>query len=221
MKRILMVITILLVLCGCSNEYNLTIKDGKFSEDINVTIPKSMIPTKPSVEPEFSIEEDDRITPFIEKEQYAYDDKAYEKTVTEDEKNYYVNLKYEYTAEEFKKGQALSCFENVTYENNDDYYLINLSGRFYCLYGRETVINIKVYDEVVEENATTKNRDVYTWVINNRNVKDTNISLKIMKQDKTAEYLLKGIAIVFGILLVAGIAFISKKIFDRKKTNEI
>ena len=56
MKRILMVITILLVLCGCSNEYNLTIKDGKFSEDINVTIPKSMIPTKPSVEPEFSIE---------------------------------------------------------------------------------------------------------------------------------------------------------------------
>ena len=47
MKKILMMVTIFLLLCGCSNEYNLTIKDGKFTEEINMTIPKSMIPVSP------------------------------------------------------------------------------------------------------------------------------------------------------------------------------
>lgn len=221
MKKILMMVTIFLLLCGCSNEYNLTIKDGKFTEEINMTIPKSMIPVSPDVEPEYHVEEDDRITPFIKGEQYAYDDKKYEKTVKEDGNNYYVNLKYEYTADEFKNGQALSCFENVTYENNDDYYLINLSGRFYCLYGNESVINIKVYDDVVEENSTMKNRDTYTWVINKLNVKDTNITLKIKKTDKTVDYIVTGLAIAIGIVFVAVASFIVYKVSQRSKVNEI
>lgn len=222
MKKILLMVTMLLILCGCSNEYNLTIKDGKFIEDINMVIPKSMIPDIPDVDSEYYIESDDRITPFINNEQYAYDDEAYEKTVTEDNENYYVNLKYEYDAETFEKGQALTCFENVTFENGKDYYYIELSGRFYCLYGNEATINISVDGDKVEENNSIKNnKNTYTWIINNDNVKDANISIRISKVDKVEKYTMIFL-IIAGIVIVIGFSFaIYKIVANKEKLNEV
>lgn len=226
MKKISLMITALLMLVGCSNEYNLTITNDKITEDINIVIPKSLLTNYDNQSsernPETYVEEDDQITPFLSNDQYALKNKKYQKEVTEDNDNYYVNLNYEYKPEEFKEGRALSsCFENVTYENNNDYYLINLSGRFYCLYGEETVINVKTANVVEEENADEKKGNTYTWTINKDNVNDAKITLKVLKKTKVERYLLVGVLVATVSAVIIASVVMSQKIIDRKKTNEI
>ena len=224
-KRLIMII-VLLILSGCSNEYNLTIENGKFKEEINIVIPKSMHQKYDSVEgeknPETYVEEDDQLTPFLNNEQYAVGNKKYNKKVTEDNDNYYVDLSYDYTPEEFENGRVLSgCFEDVKYEYNDDYYLINLSGRFYCLYGKETVINIKTSNIVEDNNSNKVKGDTYTWTINNDNVNDVDISIKVLKKTKVEKYTLIILIVASVVALISLSLFIYQKITNRKKNNEI
>lgn len=224
MKKYLIMVLILLMICGCSNEYNLTIENDKIIEDIDVVIPKSMIYANVENErnPETYVESDDQITPFLKNDQYALENKKYNKDVTEDNDNYYVNLNYVYQSDEFVNGRALThCFENITYENERDYYLINLSGRFYCLYGENTAINIKTPNVVKDNNADKVINNTYTWVIDNDNVNDVSISIKILKKTRIESYFLIGL-IALSIVTIAIISVIVlPRIIDRKKNNEI
>lgn len=228
MKKVFFMILALLILCGCSSEYNLIIENDKITEDINIVIPKDYFPDYSNVDPnnfvnpDEYVEPDDQLTPFLKNDQYAVGNNRYIKEVTEDDKNYYVELNYTYTAEEFKNGRAVSrCFENATYENHDEYYLINLSGQFYCLYGEELVINVNTKNIVEDCNADKVSGNKYTWTINNDNVRNTNITLKVLKRTKTERYAMIGSVIAI-VAVIATVAFIViRNITIGKKENEI
>ena len=222
MKKVLLIVVMILCLCGCRNEYNLTIENDKINEDIDIIIPKSLIYDYSHVDSDIQINKDDRITPFLKNDQYALKNKKYQKEVTEDNDNYYVNLSYEYSSEEFGDGKALElCFENVEYQNNNEYYLISLSGRFYCLYGDEVSINIETKNIVEKNNAEKVKNNLYSWTINKDNVTDTSIELKILKKTKTENNILISLCITIVIVVAICMTFIIKKVIDRKKTNEV
>ena len=99
------------------------------------------------------------------------------------------NLDTEY--DNYKDSTLLAqCFEHAVFEENDDYIIINASGKFGCLYDNDEIkINIKTDKYVSSNNANLVNKNTYTWKIDRSNRDDVSIKATIMKNmaDKEVE----------------------------------
>lgn len=213
MKKIILLILILLV-SGCTTEYNLTIENNKFNENIKIDISKSLIDYTPTIP---GVEKDDQITPLIENPVSAFfstSNKNYDKKVEETENSYNINLKYNYTFDEFKGSNSInSCFENIEM-NGEDVYYINLNGNFYCLYSDSIDIKIKTNNEVIRHNADRKEGNTYIWNIHSGNSNNVDILFEVSKDIKNKSIILE-ISIIIVLLIILGIVL---KVI--KKKNE-
>lgn len=224
-KNIIVLIALVVILTGCSNEYNLTFSNKGVKEEIITTILSSDIKTQSQAEKNAGIESDDRITPFIEEEQYPFANdttKKYDKKVDKKNGLTTVNLTYNYSFDEYKKSKAYTqCFKYKSLDYNDNGYLLEMSGIFYCLYGDEVKINIKTNNKVISHNANKVSGNTYTWIINKDNVAETDIKINISKESTIksyAMYIVLGILAI--VLIVCGyIAF--QKINNRDEINKI
>lgn len=174
----------LFLLSGCSSKYQLEISNDKITETIDATILKSDIP--PSNK---NATASNDVTPFIENPQYPFASstiETYDKTVTETDDSYLINLNYDYTPDNYEYSKAMQlCFKKSTYLNEKNYYYIHLEGTFFCLYGNKTSIQIKTDNHVMSHNADKVNGNIYIWNINTDNINDTSIDIKIDKRNKT------------------------------------
>ena len=221
MKKYIILLFLVFILSGCSSEYNLKVTSDKLEEKIFMTIDKSMIDNEVISS---EVEPDDQITPILKDDLYPMvsSSKIYNKEVTEDENNYYVKLNYEFTPDTYKNATSLNtCFENHEYINQKDFYEIKLSGKFYCLYGDSMDINIDTPNIVKENNATTHSGDKYSWTINSSNVDNVDISIKILKKTKLANYITIALIGILLMTVVIGGLIISAKLSKRKNINEI
>ena len=222
MKKKMILFLLLLLLSGCSSEYNLKITSDNIEENIHLVIEKSAIENQVISD---EVEPDDQITPFLEDDQYPiWGDyyHTYDKEVTEDDNNYYMEMNYTFKPDEYGNSTAIhKCFEKMEYINKEDYYEIKLGGTFYCLYGTTLEINVKTPNLVKKHNADKHKGNTYTWIINAENADDTNISIKVMKKTKFSHY--SAIVLVTTLLFIVafGIFIVIKKLFDRKRINEI
>ena len=203
MKKVILLVLIIFI-TGCTSEYNLTIENNSFKENINISINKNLIPEPSSIP---GVETDDSITPFLEQPTPAFFskyDKNYEKKV-EDKGNYYdVNLKYNYTFDEFKGASSLrTCFEDIEISGEDIYY-IRLKGMFYCLYSDSVDIKIKTNNDVINHNADRKEGNTYIWSIHNGNVDNVDILFEVTKDIKNKNTILE-IGIIIICIIVIGI----------------
>ena len=217
MKKFVLLILILLV-SGCTTEYNLTIENNKFKEDIKIGISKSLIDNTSTMP---GVEKDDQLTPFIENPVSAFfseNNKNYEKKVEENENEYNINLKYNYTFNEFKGANSInSCFENIEMLGEDVYY-INLSGNFYCLYSDSVDIKIKTNNKVTKHNADRKEGNTYIWNIHNGNANNVDILFEVSKNIKNKSIILE-ISIIVVLLIILGVVLkvIKKKNIENNK----
>lgn len=222
MKKNIMLLLFILILSGCSSKYDLKVTSDGLEENISIVIEKSMIDNQVISS---EVEPDDQITPFIKNDSYPLinsTSKTYIKEVTEDNDNYYIKMNYKFNSEEYKNSLALNtCFEHYDYKNEKDYYEIKVSGKFYCLYGDSTEININTPNVVKENNADTNNGDNYTWVINNSNVDNVDISIKIMKQTKLFHYITVAFLVILVIIVLIGALIIYKKLSNRENINKV
>lgn len=219
MKKVIFLLFVLLV-SGCSANYNLEISNDSFKENINVKIEKSLIPTTTT---QSEIEIDDPITPFLNDKHSALfsDRKAYYKKKVVDFGNYVdVTMKYNYTSKEFKDSNSLNlCFDDFVFEEDDTYY-IHAYGTFYCLYTESVNINIKTNNKVVKTNATSVNGNVYTWEINSLNSNNVDIELEVSKGFPWKKVLLYGIiTIIGGTIIGYSIFYVYKKNKDNNSIN--
>jgi len=218
MKKIVFLLLILLV-SGCTSNYELEISNDSFKENISVVINKDEIPSKPVNE---TIETDDQITPFLENKYSALfsNEKAYYKKKVAYYGDYInVNMKYNYNLEEFKDSNSLNlCFEEFVFENEETYY-IHAYGNFYCLYTNEININIKSNNKVIKNNATSVNGNIYTWTINDSNSNNVNIEFEVEKGFSWNKILRYGIIVT--IILTVIFSAIYYIYIKRKKNNSI
>ena len=218
MKKIIFLLLILLV-SGCSANYNLEISNDSFKENINVKINKNLIPEHTE---QSDIEIDDPITPFLNDKTSALfsDEKAYYKKKVVHFGDYVdVTMKYNYTSEKFKDSNSLNlCFEDFVFEDKDTYYL-HAYGPFYCLYTDTIIINIKTDNKVIKSNATSINGNVHTWEINASNSNNADIEFEVSKGFPWKKVLLYG-TISVGVVLIIGwfIYYVYKK---NKNNNSI
>lgn len=181
MKRIIVVLISLLLLTGCTIDYNLVIDKDSIKETITGTASKE----------EYEVREEDSglnlfytyinddINPLIS------GDGLYNKDINEIDNG--INYKYDFIYKNnYDKSKIInSCFENSNVKETDTYYSIELSGEFYCLYSDKININVISNYVVLENNAKEVNGNKYSWVIDDSS--NVNIFLNISKEIKYEE----------------------------------
>ena len=181
MKRIIVVLISLLLLTGCTIDYNLVIDKDSIKETITGTASKE----------EYEVREEDSglnlfytyinddINPLIS------GDGLYTKDINEIDNG--INYKYDFIYKNnYDKSKIINaCFENSNVKETDTYYSIELSGEFYCLYSDKININVISNYVVLENNAKEVNGNKYSWVIDDSS--NVNIFLNISKEIKYEE----------------------------------
>lgn len=217
-KIILLSISLVFV-SGCVSKYELEIDGNEFSETVTTHIYAG--------DREFDlyegIESGNRIDAYVDRDVYPFFanyDYIYEKNVKKIDDYEQVELKYNYTDNEYKDSNAVNlCFENRNFNIEKNYYDIDLSGYFYCLYNNETLdIIIKTKNKVIDNNADEVIKNKYIWHITQDNFKDVSIKFQVSKKKEINNlYLYAIISLVIITLITVLILFLKIK----KKNNEI
>lgn len=224
-KKTIILLILLLSVTGCTTDYNLTIEDDYITEDIVTTIPRSNINNQSSAEKKAKIEADDPTTPFLNNPQYVFDEKdgiTYTKTVQLDKSNnYIVNLYYKYSFNDYLKSKAYNqCFQESYIKQEDNGTIpVVLKGKFYCLYGDKTNINITSQRKVLGNNADIVNGNTYTWIIDANNIDNTDIQIlfsneRISNSPSIINLILVGVLI---IVILIDVYIVKSKNKKRKR----
>ena len=186
MKKKLIIICLLLLTTGCSCQYNLNIHDNMIEENIVSTFSNDEIQESSNSKIMGDIEIDDQITPFIKNDQFPFvgnQNIKYDKKVSEDNGITTVSLKNNYSFNDYKRSKSYNCFENKDFSEKNGVYDLNLYGQFYCFYGNEVRINVKTDFKVFSNNADIVDDNTYTWIIDENNFKNKDISLQMKKSN--------------------------------------
>ena len=157
MKNKIIILLSLLLLTGCTVNYNLEINKDTLNETITGTVTKeesSQESNATGLSTVYSIINEDQ-KPVYNKEE------LYQKELKESGNNINYTFKYNYNIEDFVNSTIINtCFENKEIEEIDNYYSIRLSGNFYCLYSKK--INIAVTSNLkVASNNADKIKDTF------------------------------------------------------------
>lgn len=87
---------------------------------------------------------------------------------------------YDYNGNYSKSNALNTCFENIDYEETEDEYKFNISGKFYCMLSKKVTINLISSFGVLENNANKVKGNKYTWIIKDSD--NVNISATISKK---------------------------------------
>ena len=218
--KIIFVISLLILLTGCTSEYTLEISNNKFEEQISTVIPKNAIPELTQEVLDGQVDLDDQITPFLEEKTHSLitNDKFYDKKVINKDDFVIVELGYLYDENEFKKANSINtCFEYPELDFSEKYY-INLQGAFYCLYGDTVDIKIKTNNNVVHNNADEVLGNTYIWRINEENSNYVDIQIEIEKG--TPSNFIVGITLI-SVFVIAILIIIFKFYKKNKESNSI
>ena len=182
MKKIYLILALLL-LSGCSINYNLDIEDeGLFKETITGTVTNKELDDTNSTNVDIYSYSLNTATPLI-------DNKGqYKKEIID--KNKYKEFKYTYT------------FDNN--DESEDYYNIDLYGPFKCMYSDKINISVTSKYAITDNNADKVNKNTYTWTIKDKD--NANIHLEVNKKieykESNKKYAFTTIRIVSFIILL-------------------
>lgn len=226
MKKYFLILIVLL-LCGCSAEYQLKIDGSKISEEINFSVVPAQFKEE-ELAPDLSIYSKDSLEylknadiPAIQGSQKY----IYEKTVTEQDNLLYINLKYNYQNDQLQDSRVLNeCFENNEIQMDKGKISIHLSGKFQCLNDSSDSAKFKIVTNNKVESANINYGvldNEYVWEIDFTNRNNVDIQIDMLTESKYQYY---GIRIIIGavLLIMVGIGiFMYYKISNRKDINKI
>lgn len=178
MKKILSLLTILL-LTGCSVNYDIKIDGNKLEEEIKIT--ESINNFNESISDQ-QVENSYSEFSSDKKEKYKTSKNKQDDFVT-----YTLNQKY--TISERMYIRAFSeCFDTYKVSVEGKNYVIKTGQEFKCLsYGYNKIdnvnVNISIAQPVIESNADSVSNNIYTWTFDNNSPEDKYIYIKFKKID--------------------------------------
>lgn len=225
MNKIWIMFIFLLLISGCSPQYNLKIDGDNIEEQINLSIDKNKI-IEEDLSPEMNIYSKESINYIINEDIYPIMNNhknKYDKKVEESNGFINITLNYIYSVSDYSNSNTLkNCFSNYKVEENNKEIYIFLTGKFNCLEENdEFQFVIETKNRVLENNADSRNSNKYIWNINSSNKDDINIEIKLSKQSIFSYYLVYIISgtIVLSIIIIGIVAF--SKIKNRTNVNKI
>lgn len=180
-KKKIIILLLPLLLTGCTINYDLTINKNSISETITGSVEKSEYEIKDTDTSlnNFYILINEDVNPVISS------DDLYKKNIIDTDTGIDYKYTYNYKKNYDKSRIINSCFENHLVSETDDYYKIELTGKFYCLYSDKIDINVTSNYEVIENNASVVNGNKYKWIINSSD--NVNILLTVSKKVEYTE----------------------------------
>lgn len=221
MKKIILFLIIIL-LSGCTVEYNIEIKDNKAAEKFIIKVNNS---------------EKENLKYLHQNDFYVSlvpDEITYDKKETKKKDITQFNYSHEYNLNDYEESNSLSsCFgaHNILYTKK--YITISTSTGIKCMkqdyaYIFDSLkIVLKTNHQVKESNADKVDGYIYTWNIDKNNYSNKNIYIKLYKDKYVFNYeneFYKQIALYGGIsCAIIGIVtfIIIKFIKKRKQSNKI
>lgn len=194
-KKIIILLLIIFLTCGCSSTINITINEDDIAEEINVNYfvddntTKEMIPTFfRDYIPAFG----DVIVPDTEPDEKLSGIAYYNKKITDIGSGYSFRYNYNYKINNYQNARSVKkAFRsfNILKDTKENTITISTDNQGIMLFDlydnlNELTINIKTTNQVLETNGT-KNGDTYTWEFN-RNSYNKNIYL-VMKQKSSQQ----------------------------------
>lgn len=192
-KKISLLAIILIFMCGCSGEVNLTIDDNSIKEDISITFLENMEWTKENIKnslPNYLPINKDDILEDANPDEELPNVEYYQRETKELNNGYSFNYKHDWNLKEYNKATSLNnAFRSFSIIKNEEDKTITLSTDnngllLFDVYPEldNVTINIKTDNEVIDSNTTPEN-NIYSWnFTRNDNVK--NIYLVIKEQEK-------------------------------------
>lgn len=217
MKKIL-IILLPLLLMGCTVNYNLTFNSNSVNEVITGSVRKD----------EYEIKDTDTgLNDFyilINEDTKALinDDELYKKNIITTDGAIDYEYTYNYKRNYDKSRIINSCFENHLVSETDDYYKIDLSGEFYCLYSNKININVTSNYEVLDSNASEIDGNKYKWVIDSSD--NVNISMTVSKKIEYVEPTRAKTMSTFqlvGLIIFVVLSVITYFLYKKKNSDKI
>ncbi|MBR2138060.1 MAG: lipoprotein [Bacilli bacterium] len=183
MKKIVLFLSLLFLVSGCSINYNLEFSGEDILEEIDFSLTESEYDEWNSNQSE-KFEEDGYVY-FNSQQLLAFSDdyeELHKRILNRNGNSYDVNYLYKYNYKNYNRSMVIdSCFSEYNILNKDDYYYVKLDGPFTCFYD-DMNINIKTDRKVIHTNGEYNN-GVYTWKITEDNFKDFELIFHIDKDE--------------------------------------
>lgn len=188
-KILLLLLTSIVFGCGFTTNYELEIKDDKFSEDILFTFDENIYQKIEKFKDNDDCEFIERT--LVGSDIFAVNDEKtlYQKTINSGDIST-VELKYDYTFDEFNNSKYINnCFSSFFVDETSKYYYIKAYGDFYCTSNGINQVKIKTTNEIkVNDMAKKLENNIYAWDIKE---KGNNIEFKVYKDvNKDIKYLI-------------------------------
>lgn len=210
MKKKIILFSILILLTGCSAEYNLYIGD-KFTDDLLLTEDNEKVANMKN----YNMEDN---TIFYE-ENYAYQisvlengfDYTREEISLNNKSGYHYN--YSYNIDEINKMSMIyDCYEDINVSKNKR-VIIETSNEFKCFnkYNLLDDVTVKIHykGKLIDTNADTIDDGTYIWKINKDNYANKKIYLETEAIKESHTFDIIG-AIILGILIIILLLLLKK-----------
>lgn len=218
-KRNILILILVLLITGCTPEYNLEIKFGKISEKLVI----SQIPSN-------------------------YTSNNFKSTLSIPEDNEFYNIsfnnniatyQYNYDFDNISESNMInSCYNAFNFYKENDYYVLHTGSEFTCypyqindfMFAEYNELNIKIkFDgyQILENNADSVEENTYKWTINKNNYNNKSIFLKFKKiytsetQQSQSGVNPLIIFIILGIIIVIVILILIYALNLNKKRNKL
>ena len=207
--KLFVILTISLIVCGCTKEYRLYINDNNIVEKFHM-----------------EIESDNKYSYVLDGDFYPLHndfEHKFKKSLKEKGKNKVLDLEYKYSLKDFINANFfIQCFDDKILINVVVYYTLNLCKPIGWMCNPNYCINIITSNDVVENNASEIKGNKYIWYVENDNKDNFKLNIKIKKgTEKTFKdkynyisYIIVGIALL-GIIVA--IIILIKKNKNSKK----
>ena len=227
MKKLILIISLLFLVTGCDVNYNITIDENTFDENIVLSFSKSTTSYD-----DISFYPDNKIPVYpTEKDKKFYNSKIVEKS-----NSYDLIYSYKHDFNSLKNSYFINnCYHDMRITENDDQIIINSGKNFACFIGDDGLradslrINITTKLDVSSNNADEVNGNTYTWIINENNYLDKEVNFTLKKNNSfgleniniqsDSESLSTMWIIVISIVLIGGIIYLFVR-YKLRKNND-
>lgn len=218
-KKYILIIILVLLLTGCTPEYNLEIKSGRIIEKLII----SQIPSNYTS------------SDFKSMLANPKDNKFYNKSFD----NNVATYQYIYDFDNVSESNILnSCYNAFKFYEQNEYYVLQTGSKFNCypyqindfMFAEYERLNIKIKIDgyqVIENNADSIDGNIYIWVINEKNYNNKSIFLKFKRiknydnEKIESKVSLPIIIIILGILIFIVIFAVFYALNLNKKRNKL
>ncbi len=221
-RKIVLLLTIILIATGCEAKYNLTIDENKMVETASFFVDNNE-------------ENQEILTNYLQSNYMAYynmDNRKsynYEKEEIYNDNNIGMKLKYTYLGDNLKKSSLLEkCYYKKSIIKTENEIVISTDGKATCFYKDsdklldKLTINIKTDLKVIENNADKVKGNTYTWIIDDSNYQNKPINMRIdLTEEEEESYTSIVLLCIFGGIIIAVLSVIIYMYIRNRKNNKL